>query len=286
MPVARSLLSGAHASTGQRPFVSFAILIALWMCGGFLSASQSDHVVWVTPTLRPASVCVRPSPLRHAFSRAPGVMVLSYSHSSTYGKQDRPLPIAMGPGIVRAMATKSLDDEWNLAAREYVTALVEKDFREPGKKEPHLSKAAAAFGVSQPTLSKFLAGGSGAGIQLLYGVATYANASIDTIIGLRPATTGDLEVCLAYHRRELVDVPAAVTEEAREEAKRASRSPQEWWTWIEERKTASRTRPITAHAGTGEPPRAKPRKDKLKEKKEAARAARDAESTPQKRKAT
>jgi hypothetical protein len=76
---------------------------------------------------------------------------------------------------------KSLDATRNQAVRDFVRAIVTDDFK------GNVSAAAVAFDVSQSTLSEFLNGNRGAGINLIDAVATYRNVDLNVVLG-RAAT--------------------------------------------------------------------------------------------------
>jgi transcriptional regulator with XRE-family HTH domain len=78
---------------------------------------------------------------------------------------------------------KSLDVERNETVRAVVRRAVAEDYEGNG------SAAAKDFGVSQATLSDFLAGHRGAGVALLYGVAKRTGISVDALLGLAPMPT-------------------------------------------------------------------------------------------------
>lgn len=75
-----------------------------------------------------------------------------------------------------ARATKSIEPDQNAAMRVMVRRLVDVRF------EGNRTKAAAAFGVSQPYLYEFLeTENRGAGMKLLRGVAAYLHVGIDDV---------------------------------------------------------------------------------------------------------
>jgi transcriptional regulator with XRE-family HTH domain len=85
--------------------------------------------------------------------------------------------IAINPGTTLRIMGKSIGPKRNEAARAFVRQLVAERFG------GHQTQAAKAFGVEQGSLSTFLAGKIGAGMQLLHGVARVAGVSVDVVIG-------------------------------------------------------------------------------------------------------
>jgi transcriptional regulator with XRE-family HTH domain len=81
---------------------------------------------------------------------------------------------------------KALQREQNETVRITVRKLVDRDFG--GK----AVVAARTFGISQPSLSNFLAGKTGAGIRLLISFAHYAGISLDELIQGRIGTKKSL----------------------------------------------------------------------------------------------
>ncbi len=81
-----------------------------------------------------------------------------------------------------AASRKSLDDERNEAVRAVVSAHVKERF------DGNQTDAARAYGVKQPTLNDFLNRRSGAGVALLVGFARAAGVSLDSMLGLAPAS--------------------------------------------------------------------------------------------------
>lgn len=76
--------------------------------------------------------------------------------------------------------TKSMEPDQNAAMRALVRRLVEERF------EGNRTKAAMAFGVSQPYLYEFLeTENRGAGMKLLRGVAAYLHVGIDDVVAGR-----------------------------------------------------------------------------------------------------
>lgn len=85
--------------------------------------------------------------------------------------------IAIKPGITLRIMGKSIGPKRNEAARAFTRRLIAERFG------GHQTKAAAAFGVEQGTLSAFLSGSSGAGMQTLHGIARAAGVSVEVVIG-------------------------------------------------------------------------------------------------------
>lgn len=81
------------------------------------------------------------------------------------------------PATVMIVSTKSLDEPRNRAAREFVRAIVDRDFGGT------ITAAARGLGVSYSALYEFLAGTRGAGMKLLEAVSAYSKQPIETIIG-------------------------------------------------------------------------------------------------------
>lgn len=79
------------------------------------------------------------------------------------------------------MQNKSLEVKANEAARAFVRAIVDGDFR------GNIKSAAKAFSISYTMLYEFLHETRGAGMKLLNGVAKYRRVSIDTIVGRDPS---------------------------------------------------------------------------------------------------
>jgi hypothetical protein len=101
---------------------------------------------------------------------------------------------------------KSLDEQRNEAARDYIRAIVEQDFK------GNVSAAAVEFDVKQPTLSNFLNGKSGAGISLLDGVASYRNVSLDVVLGRAKDEGANRNKRLVMETPEFERAPAPVRE--------------------------------------------------------------------------
>jgi hypothetical protein len=111
---------------------------------------------------------------------------------------------------------KALQGEQNEAVRFAVRKLVDRDFA--GK----ALLAARAFGISQPSLSNFLAGKTGAGVRLLTAFSRYARVTLDDMIrgnigissaGKRSASAGprDLPIRQAVEKLRGVVLPEALS---------------------------------------------------------------------------
>lgn len=82
-----------------------------------------------------------------------------------------------GPQPDKMAKSKGLSPERADAAREFIRALIDRDFG--GIAWPF----AKALNVSQASISSFLASKAGIGLNVLEKVADYANASLDEVVG-------------------------------------------------------------------------------------------------------
>lgn len=89
--------------------------------------------------------------------------------------------IAISPGITLRSMGKSIGLKRNEAARAFTRTLIAERFG------GHQTQAAKAFGVEQGSLSTFLSGKIGAGVQLLHGIARAAGVPVEVVIGESPA---------------------------------------------------------------------------------------------------
>lgn len=106
--------------------------------------------------------------------------------------------------------TKGLSPERTEAAREYVRALIDRDF---GGVAWGFAKE---IGVAQSAISDFLADRAGIGLNVLEKVADYAHCTLDEVVGRSGVPMGrDLDKL----ERRLVELLAAVKQQKR------SRSP-------------------------------------------------------------
>src|SRR5262249_3152050 len=134
-------------------------------------------------------------------------------------------------------SSKALEESVSETARTFLRRILKRDFppRRGARPAEHhgsagidVTSAAERLGVTQPGLSSFLNGTTGAGMKILLAIADLAECSIDEVIGRAPASPNmsALDIALAFAPDMFAPMAVAL---AREEMSKGVRmTPRQW----------------------------------------------------------
>lgn len=173
-------MAGTHAFAGISSSVTCAIISADSSPGTFRPDSYSQTDGWLTPIMRAKSACESWRRARQLRRRSPGVelliaIIIHHAPASVHRNDGH---CYAGGCLTNRVPPRD-------PVRDAVRALIRDRF------DGHVTRAAEAFGVSQPSLSLFLSGRNRLGHKLAAGVARVAPELGPLLLGAPPTRTGD-----------------------------------------------------------------------------------------------